>query len=224
MGCHVAFMRRHAKRALDLLLLGLTAPVYGSIFLVAAGAVLAVDGRPVFFQQRRVGRGGVPFTVWKLRTMTCERDVAARKATSLGHQLRRRGLDELPQFMNVLAGHMSLVGPRPLSLPDTARLGERVAGFHRRLECVPGITGLAQVLGTSTATETLAADLAYAAHRSVAFDAAILACTVVVNAVGKARARPLARGLLRRFIASPGDGAPSSPAATLTHRITSRHG
>jgi lipopolysaccharide/colanic/teichoic acid biosynthesis glycosyltransferase len=144
-----------SKRLLDLVLVLAAAP----LLLLAGGAlalvVLAVDGRPVLFSQPRVGRGGRPFQILKLRSMTTEADPAARRPTRLGAWLRARGLDELPQAWNVLRGDMSLVGPRPLTLADAVRLVRRHAQFAARLEATPGITGLAQVNGCRGETQTL---------------------------------------------------------------------
>ncbi len=112
---------RPAKRALDVVgaavALVATAPVMAGIALL----VRASDGGPVFFRQVRIGRRGVPFRIWKFRTMTAgeERGGPAvtaaddRRITPLGARLRRLKLDELPQLLNILAGEMSFVGPRP---------------------------------------------------------------------------------------------------------------
>src|SRR5690349_12596059 len=104
-----------AKRLLDLVLLVPLVPFFAAGTALLALVVLLLDGRPVFFTQPRLGRVGRPFRIWKLRTMTSEPEVQARRPTELGAWLRGRGLDELPQLWNVLVGDMSLVGPRPLT-------------------------------------------------------------------------------------------------------------
>ena len=101
------------KRALDLVLLALAAPPLLAVAALLGLLVWVTDGRPILFSQPRQGRGGRAFRIRKLRTMTLEPDVAARRPTRLGGWLRQRGLDELPQLLNVLWGDMSLVGPRP---------------------------------------------------------------------------------------------------------------
>lgn len=178
----------NGKRVLDVALVVLTLPFYGTVFAASALAVRIVDGAPVFFTQTRIGKDRRPFRVLKLRTMTRETDERRRRPTRLGAVLRRRGLDELPQFLNVLRGEMSLVGPRPLSPSDTERLLAQEPRLARRFDVAPGITGLAQVIGARGARATADADARYAAERSVVLDVRILARTVLVNVLGKERA------------------------------------
>ncbi len=109
---------------------------------------------PVFFLQRRTGRGGRSFTCYKLRTLA-HNPVAHTKYTAieegsvtpLGWFLRQSNLDELPQFFNVLLGHMSIVGPRPHMHSDCNTFAEVIRGYKFRNLVKPGITGLAQVKG-----------------------------------------------------------------------------
>jgi lipopolysaccharide/colanic/teichoic acid biosynthesis glycosyltransferase len=176
-----------AKRALDVGLVVAAAPIYGMVFGVSALCVLAMDGRPVFFRQERVGRGKRPFSLIKLRTMTLDAEPARRRPTRLGAVLRRHGFDELPQFINVFRGDMSLVGPRPLSRDDTERFLGAEPAFAKRFDVLPGITGLAQVTGARGPRATAAADGDYAERRSIGLDLAILARTVWINVVGKKR-------------------------------------
>jgi lipopolysaccharide/colanic/teichoic acid biosynthesis glycosyltransferase len=176
-----------AKRLLDLALLLPTLPAFGAVTALLALAVLVVDGRPVFFVQERLGRRGRPFRVYKLRTMTTEVDVDTRRPTALGRVLRRHGVDELPQLFCVLMGHMSLVGPRPLTPSDHERLVARHPPFARRLEVKPGITGLAQVHPSVGVEATTAWDTEYVHKRSMRLDLAILLRTLYINVVGKER-------------------------------------
>jgi lipopolysaccharide/colanic/teichoic acid biosynthesis glycosyltransferase len=179
------------KRALDLFLLALAAPPLLAIAALLGLLVWAADGRPILFSQPRLGRGGRVFRIWKLRTMTLEPDAAARRPTRLGGWLRQRGLDELPQLLNVLWGDMSLVGPRPLAAADAQRLAGGCPDFSQRLAVPPGLTGLAQVCLARGAAQTAALDAYYARHRSFAMDLAILLRTAWMNLVGKRRgARP----------------------------------
>jgi hypothetical protein len=106
------------KRVLDLALLLPLVPLFATAVGLLALLVLLIDGRPIFFGQPRLGRARRPFAIWKLRTMTTEPDPNDRRPTRLGAWLRQRGLDELPQLYCVLRGHMSLVGPRPLTAAD----------------------------------------------------------------------------------------------------------
>ena len=175
-------------RAAALSALILLAPV----FAVIALAIVAADGRPVFFRQTRVGRDGDTFTVFKFRTMVVNAErqkalLAARneatgtlfkirrdpRITRTGGRLRRLSLDELPQLINVVLGDMSLVGPRPALPDETARYTYVV---RRRLAVKPGITGLWQVSGRSDLPwdEAVRLDLRYVENWSFALDLQIL--------------------------------------------------
>lgn len=182
------------KRVIDVMgaavLIVLLAPV-----LLAAIVAIRLDSRgPALFRQRRTGRHGREFHVLKLRTMRVgsERQrqaLAGRnetdghlfkirgdpRITRTGRWLRRFSLDELPQLFNVLMGHMSLVGPRPLPLEDSAFTGEA----RHRLLVRPGLTGLWQISGRSDLSwdETLRLDLTYVDTWSLRLDLLILART-----------------------------------------------
>jgi lipopolysaccharide/colanic/teichoic acid biosynthesis glycosyltransferase len=139
-------------------------------------------GRPIFFQQRRAGYKGKPFTLVKFRTMHNARDGQGRmlpdkdRLTRVGIFLRRSSLDELPQLWNVLIGEMSLVGPRPLLVDYLERYSPEQA---RRHEVRPGITGWAQVNGRNALDweHRFRLDLWYVNHRSLALDAKIICRT-----------------------------------------------
>ena len=180
------------KRIFDLCLVLPLAPLLALAIGVLALGVWVVDGRPLFFRQVRLGRGRRPFRIWKLRSMTPEADPARRTPTRFGGWLRHRGLDELPQVINVLTGEMSLVGPRPLTPGDGDRLSAQYAPFAERYAVPPGITGLAQICGAHGAALTARLDADYARARTVASDFAILVRTLWINVVGKRRgARPV---------------------------------
>jgi sugar transferase EpsL len=157
----------------------LALPVVG----VLAVLVRLKLGRPVLFRQQRAGLGGTPFTLWKLRTMTDERDEAGRllpdedRLGPFGRWLRSSSLDELPELWNVVRGEMSLVGPRPLPLSYLTRYMPEEA---RRHEVRPGLTGWAQINGRNTTSwdERLAMDVWYVDSRSFWLDVRILAQTV----------------------------------------------
>jgi lipopolysaccharide/colanic/teichoic acid biosynthesis glycosyltransferase len=160
----------------------------GPLLLLAAIAIRATGRGPVLFAQTRVGRRGRLFTVLKFRTMnggtaagTADLGVLFKSAADprvsrVGGVLRRSSLDELPQLLNVLSGSMSLVGPRPLVVSETAQLGERAL---QRLLVKPGLTGLWQVEGRSDLgwNQSVALDVYYALHCSPALDLRILAAT-----------------------------------------------
>jgi len=165
------------KRLLDLALVLSSSPLWAPAIAILALAVLALDGRPVFFRQLRTGRGRRPFRIWKLRTMTSETDEGRRRPTRLGRWLRARGLDELPQLFNVLSGSMSLVGPRPLL---TRYLPYFRTEERKRFGVRPGITGLAQVRGRNLLSwdDRLALDVRYHEEVSLGLDVRILLETV----------------------------------------------
>jgi lipopolysaccharide/colanic/teichoic acid biosynthesis glycosyltransferase len=161
------------KRAFDVALVLITAPVWVPAAGVLALLVLARLGAPVFFTQSRPGRHGQPFTLVKFRTMLMSPMPDAERLTPLGTWLRAWSLDELPELLNVLRGDMSLVGPRPL-LPQYLPLySER----HRKRHLVrPGITGLAQASGRNTLrwSDKFDLDVEYVERCSFRLDVAIL--------------------------------------------------
>ncbi len=187
---------RRIKDAVDLLgaFLGLLG---GSpLFAVLACCIVLDSPGPIFYQQRRIGKGGVPFLAWKFRTMYVDaearlaRDPALRRqferaykliedprVTRMGRWLRRTGFDEMPQLLNVLKGEMSLVGPRPIVEDELRKYGP----WERRLLCVkPGLTGLWQVLRQDEPdyAERVSLDMYYIDHWSMGMDLKILLRTL----------------------------------------------
>lgn len=175
--------RRWAKRVLDLIVavpaLLLLMPVMGAIAICVRFKL----GTPVIFHQPRAGRNGQPFTLYKFRTMTDERDVAGNllppveRLTSYGRFLRSTSMDELPQLWNVVRGDMSLVGPRPLLLDYLPLYTPKQA---RRHQVRPGVTGWAQVKGRNALTweEKFALDVWYVDHLGLVLDLKILLLTL----------------------------------------------
>jgi len=183
-----------ARRAFDIGFALLGCHVFAPFFLVASGLIKLDDGGPVLFRQERVGRGRQPFAILKFRTMR------GGKVTRVGAWLRATGLDETAQFLNVLRGEMSMVGPRPLTQADIERLGWTRKEHDARWDVNPGITGIAQLFGARKARGTLRLDKLYAAKRSAWLDTQIIAASFVVNLAGKRRTRGWLRKLraLRR--------------------------
>lgn len=153
--------------------------------MVAAAAVLRTAiGPPVIFKQVRPGLGGRPFTLYKFRTMTNERDEAgqllpdAERMTPVGEWLRRSSLDELPQLLNVVKGDLSIVGPRPLLTAYLPLYSERQ---QKRHDVRPGITGWAQVNGRNTIPwqDRLEMDVWYVENQSLCLDIKIVLMTVM---------------------------------------------
>ena len=175
------------KYALDRVLGAAALSALAPAFAAIALAVKLEDGGPVFFMQQRPGLGGVPFGVYKFRTMIVNADdyVDARgrptrsRITRIGRWLRRTSLDELPQVINIAKGQMSFIGPRP---PLMIHLQRYTPAQMRRFRMKPGITGLAQVSGRNTLrwSERLRLDNLYIDTWSLGADAAILLRTVKV--------------------------------------------
>jgi lipopolysaccharide/colanic/teichoic acid biosynthesis glycosyltransferase len=173
------------SRALDVLIAGLGTLVSAPVVALLALAVRVESrGNPIY-RQRRVGRDGATFHIYKLRTMVSgaefqgtglmiTRDDA--RITRVGAFLRRTSLDELPNLWNVLRGEMSIVGPRPTVPGQVQRYTDRQRG---RLAVRPGLTGWAQVNGRASLPwpERIELDLWYVEHRSAALDLRILART-----------------------------------------------
>ena len=165
-----------AKRLFDILLVLLTAEYWLPLMAVVAVLIVLFDGGPVFFLQQRAGKGGKPFNVLKFKTMVSVNG-GAPMVTPLGKWLRKLSLDEIPQLVNVLLGHMSLVGPRPLPVKYLPRYSAFEA---RRHEVRPGITGWAQVHGRNAITwqEKFAYDVEYVDRHDMLMDLKILLMTV----------------------------------------------
>jgi lipopolysaccharide/colanic/teichoic acid biosynthesis glycosyltransferase len=166
--------------------------VSSPILLIAAIAIKLETPGPVIYKQRRVGKDGVPFELWKLRTMVdgAERMGAGLavnegdpRITRVGAILRRFSLDELPNLVNVLRGEMAIVGPRPTVQSQVDQYTPRQ---RRRLEVKPGLTGWAQVNGRAALPwpERIELDIWYVDHRSFWLDCKIIAKTVWLLVTG----------------------------------------
>lgn len=164
------------KRLFELALIVILAPIWIPVALIVALLVLFGLGRPVLFRQERAGKGGVPFLIFKFRTMREGDGSDAERLTRFGRFLRASSLDELPELWNVLKGEMSLVGPRPLPVRYLSRYTPEE---NRRHEVLPGITGWAQVHGRNALDwETkFRYDVDYVDSRSFGLDVKILFMT-----------------------------------------------
>jgi lipopolysaccharide/colanic/teichoic acid biosynthesis glycosyltransferase len=181
------------KRTVDLLVAVVALILIAPLFLMVA-ALIKVDSRgPVLIRQRRIGGRGVPFFMWKFRSMHAGVERYARspvsdadpRLTRFGRSLRRLSIDELPQLFNVLTGDMSLVGPRP----EMPFIVNNYAPHERlRLNAIPGITGLWQISPARAMPihKHLELDLFYIEHRNIFLDLAILLRTVtaVIRGIG----------------------------------------
>ena len=165
------------KRALDVIVATAALAVLSVPMLAVAAVVRVAMGSPVLFRQVRPGRGGEPFTLLKFRTMRPGPGTDAERLTSIGRWLRRTSVDELPELWNVLAGDMSLVGPRPLLVEYLDLYSARQA---RRHDVRPGLTGLAQVEGRNLLDwdERLELDVRYVETHTLRLDLSILWRTI----------------------------------------------
>ncbi len=185
------FVKRLSDVILAALILALISPL---MLAIAAGVKLSSPG-PILFKQRRYGLDGRKIVVYKFRSMTVAEDgdlvrQATRndsRITRFGAFLRRSSLDELPQFINVLQGRMSVVGPRPHAVAHNEMYRKLIRGYMIRHKVRPGITGLAQVNGFRGETDTVEKmkaridyDLAYLRNWSLLLDLQIILKTVVV--------------------------------------------
>lgn len=168
------------KRLVDLAVLVLVAMPAAMVGIGCAAAVRLTSAGPVFFRQERVGMNGAPFRVWKFRTMVHGDNPMMPdpdRITKVGAVLRRLSLDELPQLLNVAAGEMSIVGPRPTLAYQVERYDEHQL---RRLAVRPGLTGLAQVSGRNSLpwSERIDFDVTYVETQSATEDIRLLVRTV----------------------------------------------
>ena len=165
------------KRLADVLIVLAAAPFWLPLAVVVALVALAAQGRPLFYVDERTGKDGRPFRLVKFRTMRLGDAPDAERLTAFGRFLRATSLDELPQLWNVLAGDMSLVGPRPLPVRYLPRYTPEQ---NRRHEVRPGITGWAQIHGRNALEweDKFRYDVDYVNYRSLWLDAKILAATI----------------------------------------------
>ena len=145
------------------------------------------DRGPVFYRQKRVGKDGHIFTLLKFRTMVmgADRDGPAwttagdPRITRIGKLLRRTALDELPELLSIFAGDMSFVGPRALEVEEHKGMEERIPGFAERLNCLPGLTGLAQIYDRDdTASDKFGYDQEYLRRMGIWLDIRLILISV----------------------------------------------
>lgn len=188
------------KRAEDMLLSSLILLLISPLLVIIAASVKLSSSGPVIFRQRRYGLKGEIVEIWKFRSMTVcdngDKVVQAkrndRRITPVGKFLRRTSLDELPQFINVLQGTMSIVGPRPHAVAHNEQYRKLIRGYMLRHKVKPGITGLAQVNGWRGETDTINKmqkrvehDLEYIQNWSLWLDIRIIFKTILVAFAGK---------------------------------------
>ena len=184
------------KRLIDVIGSIVALVVFTPTMLVVMLLIKLEDKGPVFYGQTRIGKNGAEFKMWKFRSMRenahelrsqmmAQNDADGPmfkikddpRVTKIGHFIREKSLDEIPQFFNVLKGEMSLVGPRPSLPEEVMEFGSRE---RERLNVLPGLTGLWQVSGRNDLSfdDMIALDLEYVKHHSVLWDIKIIFITV----------------------------------------------
>ncbi len=182
--------RAIVKRSIDLVVASLFALLTLPLSIAIAAAIWIDDRGPVLLRQSRLGRGAVPFAMWKFRSMRDPGAITeqpdAERVTRVGSFIRRYRLDELPQLLNVITGEMSLVGPRPERPEIAERILEDVPDFDLRCLLRPGIAGLAQTLAEydSRPAVKLRYDLTYMCSWSLWLDVRLLFLSVAAALSG----------------------------------------
>ena len=181
----MSFSQRFIKRAMDIVVSGLAVVILSPVFFITAIAIKLEDHGPVFFRQERVTKDGRHFMILKFRSMIVDAEKGGRtysalkkddRITKVGSVIRACRVDELPQLFNILAGDMSLVGPRPERYENVEMYTKEVPEFKYREKVKGGLTGYAQVYGkyNTTALDKLKLDLMYITNYSIILDFQIM--------------------------------------------------
>ena len=190
------------KRLLDIVFSLLVFPLFGLILIPVAIAIKLDDGGPVFYKSARVGKGFQKFNMLKFRSMKVNDEADSKQATAddprktrFGDFLRRSNIDELPQFINVFKGEMSIVGPRPHMLSHTEIYARLIDKYMVRHFIKPGVTGWAQIHGFRGETKELSqmggrvkADIWYMEHWTIFLDLYIIYKTIANVVIGEKNA------------------------------------
>jgi len=178
--------------------------VFASLMLVALSPLLIIiailirreDDGPALFLQQRVGRNKIPFTIYKFRTFH------QGEITKIGVKLRKKGLDEVPQLINIVLGNMSFIGPRPLCEDDITRLGWHQPYYQKRWHINPGVTGLAQIYAGVNKKISWFYEQMYLNNPGLKMELKILALTVAMCFIDKYQIRAQLRRQIPRTVLS----------------------
>lgn len=184
--------RKHVKRYLDFFIALIGLPFFVIIFIIVAPLIVVDDGFPVFYTADRIGKDGKLFRMFKFRSMKNNApDIRMEdgstfnaeddpRATKVGRILRKISVDEVPQFLNVLKGDMSLIGPRPF-IPADGWRNNKDKDFNDRLRVRPGITGYTQAYyrNSISQSEKIHFDAEYAKNVTFSLDMKILLKTII---------------------------------------------
>lgn len=186
---------RFFKRAFDIVACSFALVVLAIPMVVISIKIKAESPGPAIYSQRRVGKDGEVFNVYKFRSMYVDAEARGARwaqgddprVTPFGKTMRKTRMDEIPQFWNVLSGKMSLIGPRPERPAFSEEFEKRIHGWHYRTCVRPGLSGLAQVTGgyDLLPKEKVLLDLEYIEHRSLALDVKIILKTLSVLGSGE---------------------------------------
>ena len=179
---------KSSKRVFDIVTASFGLVAFMPVAATIALMIFWEDQGPILFTQERIGRHRQPFRIFKFRSMN------GTTVTQVGKWLRETGLDEIPQFLNVLRGEMSMVGPRPLTQADINRLEWNRPVYDVRWNLAPGITGLAQLRGKGSAASSYLLDRVYQRRSSRLLDSELILISLAANFLGKKR--------IRRFLAA----------------------
>ncbi|MDO9546219.1 MAG: sugar transferase [Pelolinea sp.] len=192
------------KRVFDIIFSMIALVLLSPVFLLVTICFLISNGLPVFFTQIRPGKNGIPFMLFKFRTMRETRNSEEElptdeiRITHFGNFLRKSSLDELPELINVLKGDMSIVGPRPLLMQYLERYSDEQA---RRNDVLPGITGWAQINGRNAISwdEKFKLDVWYVDHWTFGLDIRIILQTIWKVITGEGVSQP-GRATMEEFM------------------------
>jgi lipopolysaccharide/colanic/teichoic acid biosynthesis glycosyltransferase len=173
------------KRLFDIVFSFIALLVFSIPVIIIAFLLTFKEKHTVLFRQQRIGKDKQPFEILKFQTMVDE------IPTRTGHILRKTGLDELPQFLNVLRGDMSIVGPRALTIYDIERLNWNDDYHQIRWQQKPGITGFAQIYGGQHRKTSWFWDRYYIVNNNLMIDFGIVGISFLMNMVGKTNIRKI---------------------------------
>ena len=190
-----SFLFKIYHRVLDIILSLIGLVISIPILIIFGLLIKKEDGGPIFYKQDRLGKDGKLIFIYKLRSMKINAEINGAvwaekndpRITKVGKFIRKTRIDEIPQFLNILKGEMSIIGPRPERPTLTMEFNEKIPGFINRLVVKPGLTGYAQVHGgyEISPEDKIKEDLYYIKNRSLLLDLSILLKTVRVVLTGE---------------------------------------